>query len=91
MKSSGAFTPSRRLFALTSASGLALSAAVASPAFAQEASDEVAEEGAEENAIIVTGFRKSLETAQNIKRDKDTFVDVVTAEDIGALPDRSVR
>ncbi|HEX5645023.1 MAG TPA: TonB-dependent receptor plug domain-containing protein, partial [Erythrobacter sp.] len=50
--------------------------------------DEVAEE--EENAIVVTGYRASLESAQNIKRDADTFVDAITAEDIGALPDRSV-
>lgn len=43
-----------------------------------------------EDEIVVTGFKASLESAQNIKRDADTFVDVITAEDIGALPDRSV-
>ena len=42
------------------------------------------------NAIIVTGIRQSLQNAQNIKRDADTVVDAITAEDIGALPDRSV-
>ncbi len=40
--------------------------------------------------IIVTGFRKSLESAQDIKRYSESIVDSVTAEDIGALPDRSV-
>ncbi|PKP89882.1 MAG: TonB-dependent receptor, partial [Alphaproteobacteria bacterium HGW-Alphaproteobacteria-15] len=40
--------------------------------------------------IIVSGFRAALQSAQNIKRNADTFVDVITAEDIGALPDRSV-
>jgi TonB-dependent receptor len=40
--------------------------------------------------ILVTGFRRSLATAQNIKRDSDTIVDAITAQDIGALPDRSV-
>ncbi|GGO92337.1 TonB-dependent receptor [Stakelama pacifica] len=40
--------------------------------------------------IIVTGIRESLATAQSIKRDSDTVVDAVTAQDIGALPDRSV-
>lgn len=40
--------------------------------------------------IIVTGFRKSLESAQEIKRNAESIVDSVTAEDIGALPDRSV-
>ena len=40
--------------------------------------------------IVVTGIRASVEKAQDIKRDADTFVDSVTATDIGALPDRSV-
>ena len=84
--------PSRRTFALTTASGLALSMAIASPAYAQdsESSEPAEEAAAEENIIFVDGFRASLESAQNIKQDADTFVDVVTAEDIGALPDRSV-
>ncbi len=81
---------SQRLVALTTASGLALCAA--QPAFAQstEQPDEALESAETEDAIIVTGFKKSLESAQNIKRDADTFVDVITAEDIGALADRSV-
>ena len=41
-------------------------------------------------AIIVTGIRQSLQNAQNIKRNSDTVVDAITAQDIGALPDRSV-
>jgi TonB-dependent receptor len=40
--------------------------------------------------IVVTGIRRSLQNAQNIKRRADTVVDAITAEDIGALPDRSV-
>ena len=44
----------------------------------------------ETNAIIVTGIRQQLANSQNIKRDADTVVDAITAEDIGALPDRSV-
>jgi TonB-dependent receptor len=46
--------------------------------------------GAEEDAIVVTGIRQSLRNAQNLKRNADTVVDAITAEDIGALPDRSV-
>jgi TonB-dependent receptor len=45
-------------------------------------------EGAEE--IVVTGIRQSLRSSQAIKRNSDVVVDSVTAEDIGALPDRSV-
>lgn len=83
---------SQRFVALTTASGLALSAFTATPAFAQTADqpEQAAETAEAEDAIIVTGFKKSLESAQNIKRDADTFVDVITAEDIGALADRSV-
>ena len=44
----------------------------------------------DEGEIIVTGIRESLRNAQNIKRDADTVVDAITAQDIGALPDRSV-
>jgi TonB-dependent receptor len=42
------------------------------------------------NEIVVSGIRQSLATAQNIKRESDTVVDAITAQDIGALPDRSV-
>ncbi|WP_445192711.1 TonB-dependent receptor [Sphingomonas sp. Tas61C01] len=40
--------------------------------------------------IVVTGIRQSLANAQAIKRNADTVVDAITAQDIGALPDRSV-
>jgi TonB-dependent receptor len=53
------------------------------PAFAQEPADEVPE-------VVVTGLRTSLETSQNIKLEADTFVDSITAQDIGAFPDKSV-
>jgi len=42
------------------------------------------------NVIIVTGIRQSLANSQQIKRNSDTVVDAITAQDIGALPDRSV-
>ena len=45
---------------------------------------------ADGNAIIVTGIRASLANSQVIKRTSDTVVDAITAQDIGALPDRSV-
>ena len=76
------------------ASLLVLSAAaLASPAVAQdeegdaETTTTVDEDG---NEIVVTGFRESLRSAQAIKENAETIVDSVTAEDIGALPDRSV-
>lgn len=56
------------------------------PAQAQRAnaSSETLEE------VVVTGIRQSLESAQEIKKNADQIVDSVTAQDIGALPDRSV-
>jgi TonB-dependent receptor len=78
------------------ASALALSAiAVAQPAIAQEQQQEQAKETAAtspENLqeVVVTGLRRSLESAQEIKKNAEVFVDSITSEDIGALPDRSV-
>lgn len=40
--------------------------------------------------IIVTGIRGSLEKAAQIKREADQIVDVITAEDVGKLPDANV-
>ncbi|WP_343344141.1 TonB-dependent receptor [Sphingomicrobium sp. XHP0239] len=85
---------------LGAASSFAMMMALANPAHAQDASDPSAEDDEqdgtdapveeEDDTIVITGYLQSLENAQNIKRDSDTFVDAITAEDIGALPDRSV-
>ena len=40
--------------------------------------------------IVVTGIRASLSSAQAIKRNADTVVDSIVAEDIGKLPDVNV-
>lgn len=40
--------------------------------------------------VIITGLKKSLQSAQAIKKNAEQEVDSVTAQDIGALPDRSV-
>tara|TARA_R110000850_G_scaffold37448_23_gene98672 strand:+ start:1785 stop:5174 length:3390 start_codon:yes stop_codon:yes gene_type:complete len=60
--------------------------AIGSPTFAQD--EPVQQEMLEE--IVVSGTRQNLENAQDIKRNADTFVDAISAEDIGSLPDRSV-
>jgi iron complex outermembrane receptor protein len=49
-----------------------------------------ADQGADDEAIVVTGLRRSLQSSQNIKRNSEQIVDVVVAEDIGKLPDRTV-
>jgi TonB-dependent receptor len=68
-----------------SASALALTlagaaAAQTAPAPAQPASDEV-------EAVVVTGFRASLQSAINIKRSSSGVVDAIKAEDIAQFPD----
>ncbi|MFL6844451.1 MAG: TonB-dependent receptor [Allosphingosinicella sp.] len=40
--------------------------------------------------IVVTGLRRSLQSAQNVKRNSDQIVDSIVAEDIGKLPDIAV-
>ena len=86
-----------RGFLKCGASALAIGGLLASQAaFAQEAGDVVGNDEPEASEpdtpdlIVVTGIRQSLANAQNIKRNADTVVDAITAEDIGALPDRSV-
>lgn len=43
-----------------------------------------------ENEIVVTGLRRSLQSAQGLKRNSDQIVDAIVAEDIGKLPDIAV-
>jgi TonB-dependent receptor len=42
---------------------------------------------AADQAIVVTGLRRSLASSQNIRRTSQQIVDSVVAEDIGKLPD----
>ena len=39
------------------------------------------------DAIVVTGFRAALQSAVNKKKRSDQVVELVSAEDIGKLPD----
>ncbi|HEX8467980.1 MAG TPA: TonB-dependent receptor [Allosphingosinicella sp.] len=84
-------------------SSAAILALAATPAAAQDvpATDDPAAEaqqapadpgadataGVAEEEIVVTGIRRSLQSAQNIRRNSDQIIDSVVAEDIGKLPD----
>ena len=73
-----------------SAIALAISAvALPSAAFAQDTA-EADEAAVEDGAIVVTGFRASLETAVNKKKTSEVIVESISAEDIGKLPDASI-
>lgn len=69
---------------------LLLSSNVLAQEAAQEPAEPQTEAEADEDVIVVSGIRASLISAQNIKRNADTVVDAITADDIGALADRSV-
>lgn len=74
---------------LLGASAIAITG-MASVAAAQDVDADVDTAEVPADEVIVTGFRQSLKRAQDIKMNSDTFVDAITSEDIGALPDRSV-
>ena len=70
-----------------SAIAMGVAALLSGPLHAQDAD---ADDALELDRVIVTGVRGSVMRAQDIKREATQIVDSVTAEDIGALPDRSV-
>jgi TonB-dependent receptor len=91
------------MFASVSAAGLVLSApaaaqdqsggAAATAAAAQTATatDQPQDQNkSASQAIVVTGIRSSLATAQSIKRNSEALVDSIVAQDIGKLPDNTV-
>jgi iron complex outermembrane receptor protein len=76
--------------ASVSAVALGVALFVAAPAIAQDAEEAPAEETTEEDGILVTGFRASLENAVNEKKNAEQILESVSAEDIGKLPDASI-
>src|SRR5215469_14899130 len=58
---------------------------------AQQASgDQTATKPNELQEVVVTGIRASLQESLSIKKASTNVVDVVTAEDIGKMPDKNV-
>jgi iron complex outermembrane receptor protein len=68
-----------------------LATLVAAPALAQTAQTQPAQDPGQEAAtvddVVVTGLRRSIQSAQTLKRDSAQIVDAIVAEDIGKLPD----
>ncbi|ESQ83289.1 hypothetical protein AEAC466_13640 [Asticcacaulis sp. AC466] len=76
---------------MTSGACLAALLLTTGPAFAQETAaptDQGA--GAEDTVVVVTGLRKSFQSATDIKRKSAQIVDSIVAEDIGKLPDTNI-
>lgn len=65
-------------------------AQVAPATGASDASLEKSETEAPVEEIVVTGIRRSVQKSLDDKRDANTVADVITAEDIGKLPDNNV-
>ncbi|MDQ8756790.1 TonB-dependent receptor [Sphingosinicella sp. LHD-64] len=86
---------SRRARLLRSTAALTMLIGAATPAFAQQEAqdptpaDAVAAQG-EDSAIVVTGFRASLQNSIAARRNADIILDAVSAEDIAGLPDVSI-
>jgi iron complex outermembrane receptor protein len=66
--------------------------ALASAAAHAQQSEAAAEKApvADDNVVVVTGFRASLNSALNIKKNSDGIVDVIKAEDIAKFPDANL-
>lgn len=70
-------------------SGVALCALLA-PASALAQEQVQSDDAADDNAIVVTGIRSSLQSALTEKRNADNLIEVIQAEDIGKLPDQNL-
>src|SRR2546423_2036392 len=67
----------------------------AMPGWAQQAASPAgaasAPRGAQQlETVTITGIRGALEQSLNIKRNADSHIDVISAEDIGKMPDKNV-
>src|SRR5882724_10722633 len=84
MNRTGDLYMNRIALAVKSALGLAMlvpaSLTLAAPATETNPLDE----------IVVTGLRKSLDVSIEVKRDSTELTEVITAEDIGKMPDKNV-
>lgn len=61
--------------------------AIGAPAMAQTAAKS---DAATVDEVVVTSIKQSLKSSQQLKQSSEIIGDSITAEDIGALPDRSV-
>jgi len=67
------------------AAAVTIALAGALPAFAQQAPSPESKE-----TVTVTGIRASIEKSLETKKNADTVTEVISAEDIGKLPDKNI-
>ncbi|HTP38794.1 MAG TPA: TonB-dependent receptor [Steroidobacteraceae bacterium] len=71
----------------TSCAALLLSAGARAESASEPAAADQSDEPTE---IVVTGIRAAIESAINVKKNSDTIVEALSAEDIGKLPDTTI-
>ncbi|XLP36292.1 TonB-dependent receptor [Brevundimonas vesicularis] len=86
---SNGFTRRARLMA-GGALGVVATVVFAAAAQAQTATPAQDEQAAQVDEIIVTGIRRSIEASISAKARNTSIVEVISAEDIGKLPDVSI-
>ncbi|WP_082463999.1 TonB-dependent receptor [Sphingomonas sp. Leaf17] len=59
-------------------------------AFAQDSTTAQAQAEPDDGEIVVTGIRKGIADSIETKRRADSIVDVISAEDVGKLPDSNI-
>ena len=64
-------------------------AIVSTPAMAQDQQQDTSDT-AQDNQIVVTGFRQAFSESLEAKRNADQVIDVITAEQVGQFPDQNV-
>jgi iron complex outermembrane recepter protein len=86
------YSASHRVLAIVWAiAGASTAAAQEAPAKDGDTAEEaIVDNVAAEGAIIVTGYRGSLRSALNEKRQSTTQIDAITAEDIADFPDTNL-
>ncbi len=77
--------------ALASHAAFAQEQQTTSQAVAQSAGDAAANNGnTGVQTVKVTGIRRGIEAAISVKKNNDSIVEAISAEDIGKLPDQSI-
>jgi TonB-dependent receptor len=80
----------KRFNCFSAATLVSVASLVAQNAIAQDATPASSDASEEVEEVVVTGFRASLQSATNAKREAVGFSDSVFAEDIGKFPDLNI-
>ena len=90
MKNSASHRVMAIAWVIAASSSASTVAAQDAPAKDDVSAEEVADDTTDAGAIVVTGYRGSLRSALNEKRQSTTQIDAITAEDIADFPDTNL-